>query len=177
MRRGGEEVLNEIAVLLRHSLARLHAHHSLAAAPLRAIGGNGGTLDEAIMGDRDDGALIRDEVLHRDFALLGNNLRAAGVAVLLLNLAQLVFDDLEDALLLGENVEQVLDRGDELVVLVLDRLTLEAGELVEAQVEDGVYLPLVEAVVPVDETAFVADQDANLLHGHTGPGKFEQAPL
>ena len=98
VRGGGEEVLDEIAVLLRLPFAGLHAHDAFAAAALGAVGGDGGALEEAVVGDGDDGALIGDEVLHGDLALRGGDLGAARVAVLLLNLAQLVLDDFQDAL-------------------------------------------------------------------------------
>ena len=42
------------------------------------------------------------------------------------------------ARLLREDVEQVLDRLEQRVVFALDLVAFQAGELVEAQVEDGV---------------------------------------
>ena len=65
-------------------------------------------------------------------------------AVLSLNLAQLVLDDRQHALLLREDVQQVLDRLEQRVVFALDAVALEAGELVEAQVEDVADLLLGE---------------------------------
>ena len=147
-------MLDEIVVvLLGVALARGHADHALAAAPLGAIGGDGGALDEAIVRERDDHAFIGDEVFDGDLAFRGDDLRAALAAVFLLNLAQLVRDDLQHALLLREDVHQVLDRLDELVVFALDAFALQAGELVEAQVEDVADLLLGELVVAIDDAA------------------------
>ena len=61
---------------------------------------------------RDDAAFVGDEVFDADLAFVGHDLRAALGAVFLLNLAQLVLDDLQHALLFREDVEQVLDRLD-----------------------------------------------------------------
>ena len=69
----------------------------------------------------------------------------------------------EDARFLREDVAQILDRLDQLVVFALDLVALQAGELIEAQVEDLVRLVFAEGVAAIDEARFVADQDADLL--------------
>ena len=61
------------------------------------------------------------------------------------DLEQVVLDHAVDLALVGEQVAQVGDQLDELQVLLLDLVALEAGELVEAHVEDGVGLDLGEA--------------------------------
>ncbi len=50
----------------------------------------------------DDGAFVRDEVFDSEFALLGHDLRAARGGVFFLDLAEFVFDDGEDALLIRD---------------------------------------------------------------------------
>src|SRR5262249_6237583 len=50
VRSGGEQVLDEILVLLGRAFAGDHANNAFAAAPLGAIGTDIGALDQAIMG-------------------------------------------------------------------------------------------------------------------------------
>ena len=68
----------------------------------------------------------------------------------------------EDARFLREDVEQILDRLDQLLVFALDLLALQAGELIEAQIENLVRLVFAEGVTAVGQARFVADQDADL---------------
>ena len=75
--RRGEEVLDEIAfVLLGRAFARGHADDAFAAAALRAVGADGGALDEAVVRERDDDAFVGDEVFDGDLAFVGHDLRA-----------------------------------------------------------------------------------------------------
>jgi hypothetical protein len=83
VRAGGEEPLHEVV------LVRLGADDALAAAFLRAVVGDGGALDEAEVGDGDDAALVRDDVLHAELAERADDLGAARRGVLRLHLEQL----------------------------------------------------------------------------------------
>ena len=51
-----------------------------------------------------------------------------------------LFDDLRDARGLGQDVEEVGDRGDDLAVLLADLVLLEAGQAMQPQIEDGLRL-------------------------------------
>ncbi len=83
-----EEVVDDVVLLERR------AHHALAAAALRAVEVALRPLGVAGAGDGDDDLLLRDEVLHRHVAVVGDELGAPVVAVLLDDLGQLVADDL-----------------------------------------------------------------------------------
>ena len=76
MRCRREEMLDEIAFLfLGRAFACRHADHALAAAPLRPERADRRPLDEPAVGDADDATLVRDQVLHVDLALVGDELR------------------------------------------------------------------------------------------------------
>src|SRR2546430_13135816 len=100
MRRGSEEVLDEIAfVFFGRAFAGGHANHALAAAALRAKRTHGRAFDEATVRDADDAALVRDEVLHIDLRFIRREFGQAWCSVPVANFAELFFNDYEDALL------------------------------------------------------------------------------
>src|SRR3954462_308340 len=125
-------MLDEIAFFLfGRALSRRHADHAFAAAPLGPERADGCPLDEPAVSDADDATLVRDQVLHVDLALVGNELGEPRRGMLVANLAQLFLDDLEDARFLRENVAQIFDRLDQLTVFLRNLFALEPGELVE----------------------------------------------
>ena len=103
-------------------------------------------LDVAAPRDRHDDVLVGDEVVVGEL-LVGAALdaRAAILAVADVQLAELVADDLEHALRVGEDVLQLGDALDDSDVLVLDLLALEGGQAAQLHLEDGVGLHLGEA--------------------------------
>ncbi len=78
---------------------------------------------------------------------LRDDLGAALVAEALADLDELLADLLEQQLVGGEDRAQLLDQLHELLVLVDDLLALEAGEALQAHVEDRLGLRLGEAEV------------------------------
>ena len=68
------------------------------------------------------------------------DLGAARVAVLVADRQQLVADHLQQALGAREDVAQVADDVEQLVVLAEDLVLLQAGQPVQAQVEDRLGL-------------------------------------
>ena len=119
-------------------------HHALAAAALRAVEVALRPLRVAGAGDGDDDLLLRDEVLHRHVAVVGDELRAAVVAVLLDDLGQLVVDDLPLPLGGVEDRLQVGDAGLDLGQLVEDPLPLQGGQPAQLHVQDRGRLDLVD---------------------------------
>jgi hypothetical protein len=99
------------------------------------------------VGDRDDAALVRDHVLHPELPGGGDDLGPARRGVLLPHLEELALDEGEQLGLGLEDAAQFLDQLHEAEVLGLDLAALEAGQLVEAQLEDGVRLALREGVL------------------------------
>ena len=156
-------MLDEIVVLGPVALARGHADHAAAAAPLRAVAADVGALDQRIVGDGDDHALVRDEVLDGHLALVGHDLRAALVAVLVADGVQFLLDDREHADFLGQDVDQVADLFQQFLVLLDDLVALQAGQLIEAQFEDGGDLLGADEVAAVGQPRLVVDADAERL--------------
>src|SRR6266480_2042381 len=161
----GEEVLNEIAFLfLGSTFACLHTDHTFPATALCTKRANGGAFDKTAMRDADDAALVRDEVFDIDFGCLRNDFRQARRTVFVANFAQFLYDDSENALLFGENVSQILDGIDELLVLLIDLFALEAGQLIQAEIENVVGLLLAECIPPIGQARRIANQNPDLFH-------------
>ena len=141
VRARGKEVFDEIVLrVFRVGFAGLHADDTFAAAFLGAIGADRGAFDETAVGHGDDAAFVGDEILDVHLTFVGHDVGQPGVGVFRLDLAQFAFDDVEDAFLAGDDVEQVLDGGKEGLVFAEHLVALQAGQLVEAEFEDVVDL-------------------------------------
>ena len=128
----GEEMFDEILVLFRGALARRHADHALAAAALRAVGTDVRALDQSVVRESDDDALVRNQIFNGNLAFVRDQVRHAGGGVLLFDGPQLGLDDVHDPGFLGEDIEQIFDSVQELGVFGADLVDLQAGQLVEA---------------------------------------------
>ena len=162
MRAGGEEVLDEVLSLALHDgvFACTHADDALAATALGAVRANVGALNEAVVGEGNDDALVGDEILDRHVALVGDDVGAARRGVLVFNFYDTFFDDAQHAIFAGDDVHQILDLDEQFVVLALDFILLKPGQLVQTQVENGVHLHLAEQIKTALNALFIADFDA-----------------
>ena len=71
MGRGCEQMLDEIAFFfLSRAFTRGHADDAFSAATLRAKRAHGCALDKAAVGNANDAALVRDQVLHVDLGFV-----------------------------------------------------------------------------------------------------------
>src|SRR5256714_9951127 len=157
-------MLNEVAFFFfSRAFARGHADHAFAAAPLRAERADRGALDKSAVRNADDATFVRDEIFHVDLAFVGNEFGQARRTMFVFQFTQLFLDDRENALLFRENVTQILNRFDQLFVFVLDLVPLEAGQLIQAKIENLVGLMFAERVTAFGQTGGVANQDSNLL--------------
>ena len=135
---GDEEPFDEILLL------RAHAGFPLAATALGPVEGNGVALDVAAVGDGDHHVLLDDQVLQGELPGFFDDFRAAGVAVAFLDLEQLVLDDGQDLHLARQDLFEPLDQRQDVVVLGDDLVALQAGEPVQAHVEDRLGLEVGE---------------------------------
>ena len=174
VRGGGEEVFDEVAVLFFLRFTGGHADHAFAAAFLGAEGTDECSFDEAVVGERDDDAVVGDEILDGDVAFGWHDVGAARGGEFFLQGAEFVFDDGENALLAGDDVEEVFDCGDEFVVFLLDAVTLETGELVEAKIDDVADLLFREFVFAIHDAGFAANENAEFFDGLLRPGEGEE---
>ena len=137
MGRADIEVLDDVLGL------HLDAPAALAAPGLELVRGERGPLDVAARGVDDGHVLFLDQVLGPQFGDgLVADLGPPLVAVLLLDLLELLDDDREDELLVLEDAPQL---GDPLLqggVLLLDLEPLELGQPLELELEDGLGLDL-----------------------------------
>ena len=133
--RGGDEQMLDVVVVLH-----VHAGHADPAPTLLAVGRQRQRLDVARVGDRDDHLLVGDQVLDVDLALGVGDLGAALVAVGLGDLSQLVLDQAVDALLVAEDLTQLLDSLGQVGVLLLDLVGLERRQAAERQLQDRLRL-------------------------------------
>ena len=135
---GGDEVLDDVVA------AQGRAAHALAATLLQPVLVAQGALGVAAAGDGDDQLLVGDQVLHREVAVGGDDLRAPVVAVLLLDLAELVGDDQTLAGLVGQDVLEVGDDQLELGQAVHDLLALQRREAPQLHGQDRLGLHVVD---------------------------------
>ena len=95
------------------------------------------------MRERDDDVFLGDEVFFVELdGALEVQRRPAGVAVLFLEIAQVVLDEHHDLRLVLQEVFQVGDPLDDLLVLLHDLVALQPREAAQAHVDDGLRLAL-----------------------------------
>ena len=129
--RGRIDVLDEVLV------ARGAPLGTPAAAVLRTVLGQRRALDVAHVRDGDDHVVVGVEVLGVELLRGVDNLRAALVAVLLLDLEQLLLDNLELHADVGQHLLQVGNLLFELVALGHQLAVLEPREGAQTHLDDG----------------------------------------
>ena len=138
MRGGHEQVLGEV-VFFGDGPPR-----ALPAAALGAVLVQVGALDVPLAADGDDHGLVGNHVLGRKVAALVVDVGAAAVAVALADVLQLGFDDAALQLVRRQHGVQVVHQAHQLLVLGHDFVALEAGEALQAHVENGTGLHLAQ---------------------------------
>ena len=135
MRRSHEQVADEILV------ARPHADAAFAAPPLAAVGGDGGPLDIAGVGDRDRHVFFGDQILDVQLARLTfDDLRPPVVAVRVADRLQLVDDDLHQQTFACQDGAQPFDGLQQVGELVENLLALQPGQALQLHVENCLRL-------------------------------------
>ena len=121
--RGNRQMLDEV----RFDAGR--AQDTLAATALRAVGGGRHPLDVPTMGERHHDILFRNEVLFVELdRALEVELGTTRVAILLLELTELVLDQQHDLGFMGEEVLEIGDPFDHLLVFLHHLVALEPGQ-------------------------------------------------
>src|SRR2546425_3888777 len=119
------------------------AEDTFAAAALRPVGGGRHPLDIAAVRERNDHIFLWDQVFFVEFdGALEVQRGPAGIAVLLLEVAEVVLDQQHDLRLVLQEVLEVGDALDDLLVLLHDLVALEAGEAAQPHIDDGLRLAL-----------------------------------
>ena len=116
-----------------------------AAPALLAVQAQRGALDVAGDGQGDGLVFLGDEVQDVDVAGGVQDLGAALIAELLAHADQLVLDHLHQQAVVGQQALQVLDGLEELGVLRLDLVALQAGQAPKLHVQDVAGLDLAQA--------------------------------
>ena len=138
MRRRDEDVADHVLFLQGRAL------HALAAPALALERVDGLALHVAGAADRDDHVLLGDQVLDVEVPLVGADLRAARVGVLLPDLEELLLDHAAELLRALQQRVEVLDARDELGLLLVELGAGEPREAAQRHVEDVVRLDLAE---------------------------------
>jgi hypothetical protein len=107
----------------------------------------------------------------------GAKLGQARGGVFFLDDLQFGLDDGEDARLPGQNVQQILDALEQLHVFGADFVHFQAGQLIEAQFEDGVGLGLAEGIAAAGQAGLAANDHADALDLLAGEIEGQQLDL
>src|SRR5580704_9783791 len=139
MRRGNKEMLDEVLFL------GLGADAALAAARLVAVDVGGRALDVARVADGDELVGIGDEIFKLDFVDLVHDLRAAVVAVSLVDFAQFAGDDLLELFVARQDFAQLGDQVANGLQFLNNFVDGELREAVQLQFEDRIDLCVAES--------------------------------
>ena len=145
----GKEHKVGVAVNRKHLLDEVlllggHTDNALAASVLYRIGVGGETLDVAATRQGDNTLVTLDKILKNDVVLCLNDLGAAGVGILILDLGHLVLDDLLDAVYVGKYSAKVDNKRVKSCKLFLDLVSLHARQLSEGHLNDRLSLNIGE---------------------------------
>src|SRR5215471_15200002 len=116
-----------------------------AAAALSSVERQGRALNVTAAGHGDHHVLLDDQILDVDIGGLRHDLRAPLVAELFLHLLQFFDDDVLNELVGPQDLLQLLDQREDFLELGDDLLALESGEPLQAHVQNGLRLTLVES--------------------------------
>ena len=125
-------------------VARGAALGTHSAAMLRAVFGQRRALDVAHVRDGDDHVVVGVEILGIELLRSIDDLRAALVAVLLLDLQQLVLDDLHLHRHVGQHLREVGDESHQLVALGNELAVLEARQGAQTHLDDRRSLDVIQ---------------------------------
>ena len=131
----------------RHHLVLLPGGHALLAHAALALGGvfaDGGALDVAGLGEGEDALLLLDEIFDVDLVLHILDLRLALVAELLRQSGQLLLEDLPHQRVVGQHTAEVGDALLQLVILLLQLFPIQTLQSLQAHVQNGLRLHLIQ---------------------------------
>ena len=131
---GDDELFDEVFVFDRGR------RFAFAASALRFVVGERLRLDVAFVREGDDAVFFGNEVFEREVQVGIEDLGAAHVVELVFDVEQFFFDDGEQALRYLQDFEQGFDFVDDFLEFLDDFVLFEAGQAVQAQVEDGLCL-------------------------------------
>ena len=172
---GGEQVFDKVRLRVLFGPPGSGCLHALASARLHAVFRGVGALDVAAVRDGDDHRVIRDKILNGHIPGEGNDARDARRGVLVLNRLQFVLHDAQHAGFVRQNIQVVLDADQQFRVFPGNLVVFQSGQLVQAQVQDGVHLAFREDIaVPLDR-GLGTDQDAQAFRRLRGEGVVLQA--
>ena len=134
----GEDVADDVLFL------ETGPAHPTPSAALAAVRFDGQPLHVAGSRHRDDDVLLGHQVLDRHLALVRLDLGPPLVRVSLLDVEELLLDDAADLLGVGQQGLQVLDPGQQILVLLLQLRPRKLGQAAQRHVQDVVGLDLGE---------------------------------
>ena len=129
-----DNVLDEVVLL------GLHTDNALAAPVLCGVDIGALALDVACVAYGNYAGVSFNKVLKVDFLGRLGKLGASGISELCLDFKKLVFDNLDDLLLVGKNAAKLVDKDCELCNSVLNLLSFKTGELTKGHLDDCLCL-------------------------------------
>src|SRR3569832_841168 len=145
---GDQQLVDEVFFL--HRRRRFAA----AAAFLRAVFGERLSFGITAVRQRHHHVFFGDQIFETEVLMREHDLGTARITVLRLDRQQLFADHLQQAVWVGVNILQFADAALDFLVLVDDLFLFEAGEGVQAQIEDGLGLGVGQTIAAIDETEF-----------------------
>ena len=138
VRSGHKEVLHHVITAQRGTL------NALTATVLATVLITAGALNVAAASNRHHDLFLRDEVFHGHIAVVAvHNLGATLIAVAVHNLAQLLRDNLALASLRSNNRVVLSDHAHQLIVAILNLLTLQSSQTTQLHVQNCLSLSLI----------------------------------
>jgi hypothetical protein len=150
---GDEQLVDEILFL------DARRRPAAPAAPLRLVVGHRLGLGIAAVRERDDDVLLADQVLQGQVEVIAQDLGATLVAVLVAHREQLVADHGRQPVGTLQDLSKIFNFVDYLFVFIDNFSLLEAGEPMQAKVEDGLRLGLGEVIAVAAQAELGAEPD------------------
>lgn len=166
MGRGDKQPCDEVLV------ARLHSRTALAAASLRAIGGERNPFDIAKMRHGNDHVFALNEILVLDARGFGENDGPARGGMGGFHRDQLVLDDRKQPRARTQDGETVGDLDPELIQSLGDFVAAKRGQALQPEFENGLRLGFRKLAVAIlgEHMTRVRDQGDQWRHVARGPG-------
>ena len=117
-----------------------HRSHPPATTALLAVGIGVETFDITIVGNGDDHVFFSDQIFITELAIIFGNDSAAMIAILLLDLLQFIFDNIEDEFFIIENLSKISDSLNQLFIFSIELFPFHPLQSTQSHLQDSLCL-------------------------------------